>query len=89
MEDYNGNIFGIPKSKSTDANVKNTKYANIIGIDIWLNTLSDTPKQYDIVVYSTYNKDITKTSGTVTNKQQGNIVILESKNTTSSVVKSL
>ena len=68
MEDYNGNIFGCVGYKSTDAIVKNTKFANIIGIDIWLNTLSDTPKQYDIVVYSTYNKDNSKTSGTVTKK---------------------
>ena len=57
MEDYNGNIFGNTGFKSTDTIVNSTKYANIIGIDIWLNTLSDTPKQYDIVVYSTYNKD--------------------------------
>ena len=57
MEDYSGNIFGCVGYKSTDSIVNNTKYANIIGIDIWLNTLSDTPKQYDIVVYSTYNKD--------------------------------
>ena len=57
MEDYDGKIFGNDTYTSTDAIVKNTKYANIIGIDVWLNTLSDTPKQYDIVVYSTYNKD--------------------------------
>ena len=68
MEDYNGSIFGNPKYKSTDAVVKNTKYANIIGIDIWLNTLSDTPKQYDIVVYSTYNKSNDRTSGVITKK---------------------
>ena len=64
MEDYGGNIFGNSGYRSTDAIVNNTKYANIIGIDIWLNTLSDTPKQYDIVVYSTYNKDITIATGT-------------------------
>ena len=57
MEDYNGNIFGNTNLISTDKDVKNTKYANIIGVDIWLNTLSDTPKQYDIVVYSTYDKE--------------------------------
>lgn len=68
MEDYNGNIFGHDGYKSTDPIVKNTKYANIIGIDIWLNTLSDTPKQYDIVVYSTYNKDNSRTTGTITKK---------------------
>ena len=89
MEDYNGSIFGKPGLKTTDAIVKNTKYANIIGIDIWLNTLSDTPKQYDIVVYSTYNKDTSRTSGTITNKQQRNIVIVESKNLKSTAIKSL
>ena len=68
MEDYNGNIFGNSSYRSTDAIVKNAKYANIIGIDIWLNTLSDTPKQYDIIVYSTYNSDNTKLIGTVTKK---------------------
>ena len=68
MEDYKGNIFGDERYRSTSAIVKNTKYANIIGIDIWLNTLSDTPKQYDIVVYSTYNKDESRTTGVVTKK---------------------
>ena len=68
MEDYRGNIFGNTGYKSTDTIVKNTKYANIIGIDIWLNTLSDTPKQYDIVVYSTYNKDNARLTGTITKK---------------------
>ena len=69
MEDYNGSIFGHVGYKSTDAIVKNTKYANIIGIDIWMNTLSDTPKQYDIVVYSTYNKDNTRAIGAITKQR--------------------
>ena len=73
MEDYKGNIFGESGYKSTDFIVNNTKYANIIGIDIWLNTLSDTPKQYDIVVYSTYNKDSARTSGSVVNKIPENL----------------
>ena len=73
MEDYKGNIFGESGYKSTDVIVNNTKYANIIGIDIWLNTLSDTPKQYDIVVYSTYNKDSARTSGSVVNKIPENL----------------
>lgn len=68
MEDYKGSILGNSKYKSTDVIVKNTKFANIIGVDIWLNTLSDTPKQYDIVVYSTYNKDESRTTGVVTKK---------------------
>ena len=38
------------------------------GIDIWLNTLSDTPKQYDIVVYSTFSKTDTILNGTITKK---------------------
>lgn len=70
MEDYDGYIFGFQGYKSNDAIVKNTKYANIIGIDIWMNALSDTPKQYDIVVYSTYNKDMSRTIGTITKKLQ-------------------
>ena len=70
MEDYNGSIFGNDEYRSTDAIVKNTKYANIIGIDIWINDFNDTPKQYDIVVYSTYNKDNSRTTGTVTKKLQ-------------------
>jgi hypothetical protein len=68
MEDYNGNIFGNSGYRSTDTIVKNTKYANIIGVDIWLNTMSDTPKQYDIVVYSTYNSDNSKLIGPITKK---------------------
>ena len=68
MEDYNGSIFGNVGYKSTDSIVQNTKYANIIGIDIWLNTLIDTPKQYDIVVYSTYKKDNNVSTGTITKK---------------------
>lgn len=68
MEDYDGKIFGKAGYRSSDSIVKNTKYANIIGIDIWLNTLIDTPKQYDIVVYSTYNKDNSITTGTITKK---------------------
>ena len=68
MEDYKGNIFGYSGYKSSDAIVKNTKFANIIGIDIWMNTLSDTPKQYDIIVYSSYNKDNSISINTTTKK---------------------
>ena len=52
--------------------VKNTKYANIIGIDIWTDRNALKPKQYDIIVYSTYgstldtNTNRTKTSSTQT-----------------------
>lgn len=63
MTDYqgegeSGNIFGIPEydqSKKNSRVVKNTKYANIIGIDIWTNRNELKPKQYDIIVYSTYD----------------------------------
>ena len=68
MEDYKGRIFGNDNYTDSTAIVKNTKFANIIGIDIWLNTLSDTPKQYDIVVYSTYNTDNSRSTGTTTKK---------------------
>jgi hypothetical protein len=68
MEDFKGHIFGFAGYKSTDAIVKNTKYANIIGIDIWLNAFNDTPKQYDIVVYSTYNKENMVAIGNITKK---------------------
>ena len=68
MEDYKGNIFGRSGYKSSDAIVKNTKFANIIGIDIWMNTLSDTPKQYDIIVYSSYNKDNNRSISVTTKK---------------------
>lgn len=68
MEDYDGKIFGVKNLKSSDETVKNAKYANIIGIDIWLNTFIDTPKQYDIVVYSTYSKDNSTSTGSVTKK---------------------
>ena len=65
MEDYNEHIFGNKKLKSSDPLVRNARYANIIGIDIWLNTLSDTPQQYDIVVYSTYDKDASMTYNSI------------------------
>ena len=40
---------------SNNSEVKNTKYANIIGIDIWSNVSEEKPKQYDIIVYSSYD----------------------------------
>lgn len=70
MTDFEGNIFGVQGLKVTDDRVKNTKFANIIGIDIWTDVSSDEPKQYDIIVYSTYGSssivDITKTENTST-----------------------
>lgn len=70
MTDYDGNIFGIQGLKATDDKVKNTKFANIIGIDIWTDVSSEEPKQYDIIVYSTYGSssivDVTNTVNTST-----------------------
>ena len=74
MTDANGDIFGDKKigDDETKAIVKNTKYANIIGIDIWTDRNALKPKQYDIIVYSTYgstldtNTNRTKTSSTQT-----------------------
>lgn len=57
MTDFSGNIFGIQGLKATDDRVKNTKFANIIGIDIWTDVSSEEPKQYDIIVYSTYGSN--------------------------------
>ena len=74
MTDYGengGKIFG-KNLKETSTEVKNTKYANIIGIDIWTDRNALKPKQYDIIVYSTYgdvietNTNRTKTSSTQT-----------------------
>ena len=74
MTDAKGNIFGNEaiSDDETKAIVKNTKYANIIGIDIWTDRNALKPKQYDIIVYSTYgstldtNTNRTKTSSTQT-----------------------
>lgn len=63
MTDYNGNIFGDAQNMSTDSVVLNAKYANIIGIDIWVDTNSEKPHQYDIVVYSTYGNTVKTDSG--------------------------
>ena len=75
MTDYAGNIFGktnndekAGKLTESSAEVKNAKFANIIGIDIWTGLNDLKPKQYDIIVYSTYgsvvdaNTNKTKTS---------------------------
>lgn len=74
MTDAKGDIFGddLIGTNETSAIVKNTKYANIIGIDIWTDRNALKPKQYDIIVYSTYgstldtNTNRTKTSSTQT-----------------------
>ena len=74
MTDASGNIFGDGSisDDETKVIVKNTKYANIIGIDIWTDRNALKPKQYDIIVYSTYgsildtNINRIKTSSTQT-----------------------
>ena len=59
MTDYKDqfNIFGKYSSPSNSV-VKNAKFANIIGIDIWTDRNAIKPKQYDIVVYSTYSSTV-------------------------------
>lgn len=57
MQDYANRIFGDNLTASTTT-VQNTKYANIIGIDIWTGVNDLTPKQYDIVIYSTYGSTV-------------------------------
>ena len=74
MTDAKGDIFGDGSIGTNEASaiVKNTKYANIIGIDIWTDRNALKPKQYDIIVYSTYGSTLdtninrTKTSSTQT-----------------------
>lgn len=72
MKDYNGYIFGKndAKFKASDLEVKNAKFANIIGIDIWAGSNDLKPKQYDIIVYSTYGSTVdTNTSRRKTSTQ--------------------
>lgn len=70
MTDKNGDPFGESNLKVTSAKVKNTKFANIIGIDVWTDRNALTPKQYDIIIYSTYggtiDTNISKTKTTST-----------------------
>ena len=69
-EDKTGKIFGKYTSEY-DINVKNTKFANIIGIDIWTDRNAIKPKQYDIIVYSTYGSTVdTNTNRTKTSSKQ-------------------
>ena len=69
--DVNGYIFGDSTLKKTSTSVKNAKFANIIGIDIWTDRNAIKPKQYDIIVYSTYGSTVdTNTSRTKTSSQQ-------------------
>lgn len=80
MTDYDGKIFG-KYSSENNSDVKNAKFANIIGIDIWTDRNAIKPKQYDIVVYSTYgsiietNTNRTKTSSTQTLINVGNNIV--------------
>ena len=70
MADYKSNIFGSdsPVYDKTSKVVQDTIYANIIGIDIWTNTNTDKPNQYDIIVWSSYLDKKVLNSGGRTNK---------------------
>jgi hypothetical protein len=71
MTDYRGNIFGDSTITGTSSEVQNVKYANIIGIDIWSDRNALKPKQYDIVIYSTYGSTVdTNTNRTKTSSKQ-------------------
>lgn len=66
-----GNIFGNPYLDEGSKVVKTTKFANIIGIDIWTDRNAIKPKQYDIIVYSTYGSSVeTNTNRTKTSSRQ-------------------
>ena len=82
MTDYSeSNIFGQTGLDESSTVVKNTKYANIIGIDIWSDRNALKPKQYDIIVYSTYggtvetNVNRIKTSSTQSIINVGNKIV--------------
>ena len=81
MKDADGKIFGISGLSEKSLKVKNAKFTNIIGIDIWTNRNALKPKQYDIIVYSTYDDTIdtntnkTKTSSTQTLVSIGNDIV--------------
>jgi hypothetical protein len=65
MEDINGYIFGDSSYNTYTDVVQKTKYANIIGLDIWSDVLADLPKQYDIIVYATYGGTTLNTVNTI------------------------
>jgi hypothetical protein len=65
MTDYNGRIFGNRSLSENDQYVKNAKFANIIGIDIWTDRDSQKPKQYDIIVYSTYGSTVSANTSSI------------------------
>ena len=66
-----GYIFGDSSLSEGSKAVKTTKFANIIGIDIWTDRNAIKPKQYDIIVYSTYSGSTeTNTSRTKTSSKQ-------------------
>lgn len=70
MKDYDGHILGDGNKNDTDLIVKNIKFANIIGLDIWTDRNAIKPKQYDIIVYSTYDNSVeTNTGRTKTSTQ--------------------
>ena len=76
MTDAEGRVFG--KYTDTDmvrssikSKVKQVKYANIIGLDIWTDRNALKPNQYDIVVYSTYDSSVeTNTNRVKTSSSQ-------------------
>lgn len=59
-----GNIFGNSENLLDSETVKTTRYANIIGIDIWTDRNALLPKQYDIIVYSSYGPITTSNTAT-------------------------
>ena len=72
MTDADGKIFGkYASSEENNADVVNTYFSNIIGIDIWDN--KEYPRQYDIIVYSKYkNSDNTKLNKETTSQKLTN-----------------
>ena len=71
MTDSKGLVFGKYNKTQLPVDINNVKFANIIGIDIWTDRNTQKPKQYDIIVYSTYGTVVnTNASNTKTSSQQ-------------------
>ena len=74
MTDGDGKIFGKYTPSQLPTAKKNEKYANIIGIDIWTDVNAFIPKQYDIIVYSSYDSSVETNTNRVTTSSTQRLV---------------
>lgn len=88
MTDVNGYIFGNSANDPTSSEVKNTVYANIIGLDIWTTNDWGKPSQYDIVVYSTYGNSLSVDTSKQTTSTQSLVNAIKAySNTAQQMIK--